>query len=209
MVEAAEPNNSMNARDNDLIRDRHDHSRDELPPFPRFGSQGQPSFAGLQPDRDGYGHPPQAWAVARWLLRLAAWDGMLPAVVWSLPLVAMQLLPGRRGPVELLGVVLPITAFLIRFFVGVRAIRSNHCGRIFRGLQGISLWAGLFLLLIIDTLQILRLVMPPGAVKNRESLIGLLIFYSIYIVCMAFAMYPGRAPQPAVAADIIRHSERR
>ena len=99
MVEAAEPNNSMNARDNDLIRDRHDHSRDELPPFPRFGSQGQPSFAGLQPDRDGYGHPPQAWAVARWLLRLAAWDGMLPAVVWSLPLVAMQLLPGRRGPV--------------------------------------------------------------------------------------------------------------
>ena len=114
-----------------------------------------------------------------------------------------------RGPVELLGVVLPITAFLIRFFVGVRAIRSNHCGRIFRGLQGISLWAGLFLLLIIDTLQILRLVMPPGAFKNRESLIGLLIFYSIYIVCMAFAMYPGRAPQPAVAADIIRHSERR
>ena len=209
MVEAAEPNNSMNTRDNDLIRDRHDHSRDELPPFPRFGSQGQPSFAGLQPDRDGYGHPPQAWAVARWLLRLAAWDGMLPAVVWSLPLVAMKLLPGRRGPVELLGVVLPITAFLIRFFVGVRAIRSNHCGRIFRGLQGISLWAGLFLLLIIDTLQILRLVMPPGAFKDRESLIGLLVFYSIYIVCMAFAMYPGRAPQPAVAADIIRHSERR
>ena len=173
--------------------------------------QSHPSraYESLEPDDDGGELPPRAWALARWLLRLAAWDGMLPAVVWSLPLVAMQLLPGRRGPVELLGVVLPITAFLIRFFVGVRAIRSNHCGRIFRGLQGISLWAGLFLLLIIDTLQILRLVMPPGAFKDRESLISLLVFYSIYIVCMAFAMYPGRAPQPAVAADIIRHSERR
>jgi hypothetical protein len=111
---------------------------------------------------DAQEQPSRAFAVGRWLIRVAAWDGMLPVVVWSLPLVALQLFPGRRGPVELLGVVLPITAFLIRFFVGVRAIRTNHCGRLVRGLQGIALWAGLFLLLIVDTLQILRLVMPPG-----------------------------------------------
>lgn len=153
--------------------------------------------------------PSQACAVARWLLRLAAWDGMLPAVVWSLPLVALQLLPGRRGPVEILGVVLPITAFLIRFFVGVRVIRSNRCGRILRGFQGVSLWAGLFLLLIIDTLQILRLVMPPGAFKDRESLIGLLVFYSVYILCMAFAMYPGRSPRASVSNDSYQHADSR
>jgi hypothetical protein len=151
------------------------------------------------PDQDDEELPSRAFAVSRWLVRVAAWDGMLPVVVWSLPLVALQLFPGRRGPIELLGVVLPITAFLIRFFVGVRAIRTNHCGRLVRGLQGIALWAGLFLLLIVDTLQILRLVMPPGAFKDRESLIGFVVFYSIYIVCMAFAMYPGW--YPAMKAD--------
>ena len=36
---------------------------------------------------------------------------------------------GRRGSVELLGDVLSIQAFLIRLFVGVPAIRTNHCGR--------------------------------------------------------------------------------
>jgi hypothetical protein len=97
-------------------------------------------------------------------------------------------------------VVLPITAFLIRFFVGVRAIRTNHCSRLIRAVQGVALWTGLFLLLIVDTLQILRLVMPPGAFKDRESLIGFVVFYSIYIVCMAFAMYPGRHPARKTSA---------
>jgi len=59
--------------------------------------------------------------------------------------------------------------------LGVR----NHCGRLVRGLQGVALWAGLFLLLIVDTLQILRLVMPPGAVRDRESRIGFAVCYSI------------------------------
>lgn len=154
------------------------------------------------PDMDDAQEPPSwAFAVSRWLVRVAAWDGMLPVVVWSLPLVVLQLFPGRRGPVELLGVMLPITAFLIRFFVGVRAIRTNRCGRLVRGLQGIALWAGLFLLLIVDTLQILRLVMPPGAFKDRESLIGFAVFYSIYIVCMAFAMFPGR--EPAMTTELL------
>ena len=94
---------------------------------------------------------------------------------------------------------LSIQALEIRFFVGVRAIRPNHCGRMDRGVQGIALWAGLFLLLIVDTLQILRMVMPPGAFKDCESLIGFVVFYSIYIVCMAFAMYPGW--YPAMKAD--------
>jgi hypothetical protein len=66
--------------------------------------------------------------------------------------------PGRRRPVELPSVVLPITAFMIRFFVGVRAIRTNHCGRMDRGVQGIAFWAGIFLLLIVDTLLVLRKV---------------------------------------------------
>jgi hypothetical protein len=54
--------------------------------------------------------------------------------------------------------VLSIQALEIRFFVGVRAIRPNHCGRMDRGVQGIALWAGLFLLLIVDTLLVPRRV---------------------------------------------------
>ena len=64
------------------------------------------------PDEDETQEPPsQVFAVGRWLVRVAARDGMLPVVVWSLPLVALQFFPGRRGPVALLGVVPPITAF--------------------------------------------------------------------------------------------------
>jgi hypothetical protein len=65
---------------------------------------------------------------------------------------------GRSGLIELLGVVLSIQALLIIFFVGVRAIRTNHCGRMDRGVQGIAFWAGIFLLLIVDTLLVLRKV---------------------------------------------------
>lgn len=151
------------------------------------------------PDHDHEEPPSQVLAIARWLLRVAAWDGMLPAVVWSLPLVAVQLFPAQRWPVEVLGVALPITAFLIRFFVGVRAIRSNHFGRIVRGLQGLALWTGLFLLLIVDTLQILRLIMPPGAFRDRNAIVSMAVLYGIYVTCMAFAMYPGRAPAAAQA----------
>ena len=41
---------------------------------------------------------------SRWMFRLFAWDGLLPAVVWSLPLLLRWCLPGNRGIIELAAV---------------------------------------------------------------------------------------------------------
>lgn len=128
----------------------------------------------------------------RWLIRLIAWDGVLPAVVWSVPFVVHELMPNDRGANEFCGIALPLVAFLVRFFIGFRAIKSNHCGMLLRPVQMTVLCVGLFTLLLIDVLMVLENVMPKGpAPTTWEDLIVLAVLYAIYFSAMAIAMYPG------------------
>ena len=128
----------------------------------------------------------------RWLIRLIAWDGVLPAVVWSVPFVIHALMPNCRGAVEICAVVLPIVAFFVRFVMGCRVIDSNHCGTLLRRIQVVVLCIGILPLLLIDVFMVLANVMPQGAViATWEDLIVLAVLYTIYFSAMAIAMYPG------------------
>ncbi|MFM8282568.1 MAG: hypothetical protein ACKOCW_03335 [Planctomycetaceae bacterium] len=136
-----------------------------------------------------------------WLRRLAMWDGMLPLVVWGLPRAAQTLLPAERWPIEVLGVCLPIVAFVARFLAGLAVVRSHERNGLVRAARVVVLFAGLFFLLVIDTAMILRLVMPAGAFLQPGDLIGFAGLYAAYVVAMALATWPGRSTQPPDAAS--------
>jgi hypothetical protein len=128
-----------------------------------------------------------------WILRLVAWDGLLPCVVLLSPRLVEFLLPNRRGAIELTGVILPIAGFFFRVYVGRRHISSNHCSKGVRRFQLVGLGFGIFALFVIDAVVILAHVMPRGALfAHRSDVIVWCIFAGVYLAAMAAAMYPGR-----------------
>ena len=67
-------------------------------------------------------------AFGSWFLTVISWDGLLPPVILIVPYLLNALFPNVRGVIEVASLLLPITAFFIRYFVGKRHIFSNHCG---------------------------------------------------------------------------------
>lgn len=131
----------------------------------------------------------------RWMLRVLAWDGVLPLLVWIAPQVVSLVLPGRRGAIELAGIGLPIMAFLLRFHAGYRMISTNHCGPRMRAAQVGALFLGIFVLVPIDAMMILSHELPPGTMfrTSTDTLVFLALF-AFYLSAMTIAAYPGREP---------------
>lgn len=131
-------------------------------------------------------------SIGSWLLRLVAWDGLLPVVIWSSPFLIALLLPNKRGAIELTAIVLPIAALFLRFRAGRRYIAANHCGPILRSLQIGVFCLGILVLFAVDAVMILTHVMPKGAMfATTDDLVVWAVLYAIYFTAMAFAMYPG------------------
>jgi hypothetical protein len=66
-----------------------------------------------------------------WLLRLIAWDGILPVLVWLAPMVAALLLPGNQDARLTVATSIPLASFVIRLFVGLRQVDSSVFDRNF------------------------------------------------------------------------------
>lgn len=126
--------------------------------------------------------------VFRWIFDALKWDGLLPAIVWSVPMLIRWLLPNQRGPVEIAAVVLPIFAIVFRFYVGRKMIFNNNCGKAMRYVQMLALCVGIFFFFVVDALMILALIMPQGPPTPDGVLIG--VFLSYFII-MLIATYPG------------------
>jgi hypothetical protein len=131
--------------------------------------------------------------VGSWLLRVVAWDGLLPAFVALVPTMICALLPNNRGVIEIAAVVLPIAAFFIRVSVGTRHIASNTCGTIVRRLQCFVFIVGIIILALIDSVLILTHVMPKGTpFATSSDCIVWMVLVLVYLTSMTVAMYPGR-----------------
>jgi hypothetical protein len=129
-----------------------------------------------------------------WFLRVLCWDGLLPAVVFLVPHIALLLLPNRPGVIELLAIVVPIAALFSRFVAGSRVIKSNHCAERCRQLQFMALAVALMILLLTEAALMLSHNMPPGALFAAEKdRIVWTVFAAVYFTNVVFAMYPGRA----------------
>lgn len=135
-----------------------------------------------------------------WIFSVVKWDGILPAIVWSIPTLVRALFPNQRGPVEVVAIVLPIFAIVFRFYLGKRVIVSNNCGTVMRCLQMVALCVGIFFFFVVDALMILVQIMPPAAPLQARELAVLVVLFSIYFGIMLIAMYPG--PDPLVDVDV-------
>jgi hypothetical protein len=130
----------------------------------------------------------------QWVLKLVAWDGVLPVVVLLAPFVVKLVFPNHRDVMEVTAVILPIAAFFIRFFVAQHCISSNQCTPLVRLFQIVSLCMAILVLLLIESLMILAHEMPKGAmVATTADWIVWVVLFSVYLACMSFAMYPGHA----------------
>jgi len=129
-----------------------------------------------------------------WLLKVAAWDAMLPCFVATIPFALKWLFPEHRGVVEFASVVLAILAFLIRLTVGVRHIRSNYCSAFVRRLQVAVLCMGIMPLVLLECILALAALGPGDPMFGPDTQSIVVTMITIYLTCMFIAMYPGSAP---------------
>ena len=157
---------------------------------PRGPAPVPPVRGGVDP---GGGAGDRAGRVWAWLVRLACWDGLLPAAVWGVPVALRWALPGVPGVLELTAVGLPIVAFFARLAVGRSHIAGNRCGPWVRRGQTAALVTGLLAVVLADVLVILLAFLPRPARGDRVLLVlgGLYLFY---LVCVGFALFPGFGP---------------
>jgi hypothetical protein len=140
--------------------------------------------------------------IREWVIRIVKWDGILPAVVWTSPILVQLLFPNVRWAIEIVAVILPIIALLMRFMIGKRHIDSNRCKPLTRRLQLAVLCIGSIVLLLIDSVMILTHVMPKGAAfATTGDVIVWSALYGIYVASMTIAMYPG----PAKSSNMQQH----
>ncbi len=151
--------------------------------------------------------------VTRWLLRVLAWDGLLPAGVALVASLIALVLPNNLGfhamSFLLLTsfIVLPVSAFLIRYIAGRRHISRNNCSESTRERQFVVFVFGIFILALVEAWLIFLHLFPNGGpfFGNRDPHV-LATFFTIYIISMVIAMYPGRQAEKGGLDNEVRQN---
>lgn len=128
-----------------------------------------------------------------WILRVVAWDGLLPLFVVSVPVVLLHVFPGRRELVNNAMVFGPTIATILRVFEGYRIIVTNRCTPAFRACQFVALAAGILILLLIELLLLHSHENPQRMDFKTEDLIFISGMFGSYLLVMGLATYPGAA----------------
>ena len=133
-------------------------------------------------------------AFRSWFLTVISWDGLLPPCVLLVPYLIEILFPNIPDAIEIAALLMPISAFLVRFVVGKRRIASNQCSALFRGVQYFFLGLGIFVIVFVDAVLVLAHMVPKGAVNWTDTFHCILwaAVASIYLTSMVIATYPGR-----------------
>ena len=128
--------------------------------------------------------------IARWLVRLFCWDGVLPVIIWASPGLLLTLFPNDRGPIEIFAIFAPTVGVIARFYVGRKTIRANHCPPLVQSVQIACLCLGILLLFFLDAFMILMHLMPAQGFGEEWHIFAML--FTAYFSLMALAMFPGR-----------------
>ena len=131
--------------------------------------------------------------LASWLLRVMAWDGLLPVAVVLAPMAIRLLFPRSRGATELVAIFLPVIAFIVRYVVGKRCISANSCTPSFQQIQFLLFVLAISALVLIESLVIiaLHLAANPAIIFGDVGWWVFGVLLSIYLVSVVIAMYPG------------------
>lgn len=139
-----------------------------------------------------------------WILRVVAWDGLLPLLIVSTPVVLLHVVPGRRELANNAMVLGPTIATILRIFEGYRIIVTNRCTSAFRACQFAALALGIFILLLIELLLLHAHEHPGGMDFRAEDLLVISTMFGSYLLVMGLATYPGAAvADPEEAPDTL------
>ncbi len=123
---------------------------------------------------------------AEWGWAVFCWDGIMPAVIVIVPLVARLLFPRNDAVSVVINVFLPIFAFFIRLAVGNQRFARGEL----YGWQSLLFLIAVFFLIFLDTMLILFQSQRGGIRPPDWTLLGLL--YLGYLTAMAVAFFPLR-----------------
>jgi hypothetical protein len=130
-----------------------------------------------------------------WLVNLFCWDGLLPFAVITAPKFVRFMLPMRPGALELTFVVVPITAFVMRYLNGRMRFQS---GQMYLW-QLFVFFLAIFVLFVLVALLILWQMV--NARKAAPDVLFLCAMYLSYVTLIAIALFPACSP----AASEIRN----
>jgi len=121
-----------------------------------------------------------------WIWRAVGWDGVLPLVVISVPILVRLLNPNERGAVIPVAVIVPITAAAIRAHVGWRQI-ARVCGGTAPLIRQLLLALAIVLLLLFEGLVGI-LTVGKGPPEFLWYVVAAL--YAGYLVLVTLALRP-------------------
>jgi len=128
---------------------------------------------------------------ARWLVHLITWDGIVPGIMFSIPILVRRFGPQNNDRAIVMAVVLAlIVGIFLRFGFGMRHINENYCGTTVKLLQRIALLIMIFLLVVFEAVLA---VLPQGPLVLADFAF-LAVFGAVYLPVMASVLYPGRRP---------------
>jgi hypothetical protein len=134
--------------------------------------------------------------VSSWILRVVAWDGILPLLVWMSPGFIKALAPKNQRESDALVVMFLVAILFLRFRAGSIYISSNNCTPGIRKLQFVIFCIAISWLLLVDLIMILMNMGPPPPVRDPNEPLAIFLillgFYLAYFMLMLFAMYPGQ-----------------
>lgn len=125
---------------------------------------------------------------AGWFGTLLRWDGVMPLLVFCVPIVCYRIWPNNVAALDMTIVFVVISGFFVRLYIGMKHIRNNHCSMITRILQRTVL---LFMIFCLVCFEACVGVANCGRLKPAE-----ILFYclagTVYFAIMTFVLYPGR-----------------
>ena len=121
-----------------------------------------------------------------WALNILCWDGILPVAVITVPKIAMLLFPMMPGARELTFIIVPVTAFVIRYVNGRMRFIS---GELYIW-QLVVFFMALCVLFVLDAIWTMMHLVQNGV--PPEAYLTAAVIYLIYLSLMAIALFPAR-----------------
>jgi hypothetical protein len=125
-----------------------------------------------------------------WVIRVLAWDGLLPFLIELVPTGIRELNLGVVA-VNLTAVFVLVVALLVRTLAGMAYIRSNCCNDLTKSLQIVVFFIGIIWLMPLDLAMILCPVNQHF--ETFDDVVLFVLAYTGYVIMMVIAMYPGRS----------------
>lgn len=90
--------------------------------------------------------------------------------------------------------IIPILALVARYFIAIRYIERNHCGVWTKRFQRFTLRTALVYLLLVESFLISIQDLPGANDLDFAAVLLLIVVYLVYLLPMAFVLYPGKDP---------------